>query len=143
MKNSRAADVLGDIEVVGEWVSVPIARYGSMDPAPATGIIAIGDAAAFIDPFTGSGISMALESSRISSKAIMESSNLDAIADAYRLAHAAAFGKRLSVCRTLRLLSGLPWIADAMITGFGASEPLRRCFARLTRANPLTEPAVK
>jgi menaquinone-9 beta-reductase len=143
LKNKQAAQVLADIEVVGDWISVPIARYGSMNPAPATGIIAIGDAAAFIDPFTGSGISMALESSRIACKAIMESRDLDSIADAYRLSHAAAFGKRLRVCRALRFLSGSPKVADAMIAGFSGSEPLRRLFARLTRANPLTEAAVK
>ncbi len=143
LKNRRAAEVLGDIEVVGDWISVPIARYGSMDPAPTTGIIAIGDAAAFIDPFTGSGISMALESSRIACKAIMESRDLGAIAEAYRLSHAAAFGKRLQVCRALRFLSGSPKIADAIISGLGTSEPLRRLFARLTRSNPLTDAAVK
>ncbi|MDI1241064.1 MAG: FAD-dependent monooxygenase [bacterium] len=143
LKNRRAAEVLADIAVEGEWISVPIVRYGSMDPAPSPGIIAIGDAAAFIDPFTGSGISMALESSRIACKAIMESEDLDAIANAYRISHAAAFGKRLRTCRALRFLSNSPKIADAMITGFGTSEPLRRFFARLTRSNPLTEASVK
>ena len=143
LKNRRAAKVLADIEVVGDWISVPIARYGSMDPAPTAGIIAIGDAAAFIDPFTGSGISMALESSRIACKAVIDSGDTKAIADAYRLSHASAFGKRLRVCRALRFLSGSPKVADAMIAGFSGSEPLLRLFARLTRANPLTEAAVK
>jgi len=143
LKNRRAAKVLADIEVVGDWISVPIARYGSMDPAPTAGIITIGDAAAFIDPFTGSGISMALESSRIACKAVIDSADTKAIANAYRLSHAAAFGKRLRVCRTLRFFSGSPKVADAMIAGFSGSEPLRRLFARLTRANPLTEAAVK
>jgi len=143
LKNARASKVLAEIEVVGDWISVPIARYGSMDPAPTEGIIAIGDAAAFIDPFTGSGISMALESSRIACKAITDFRNHDAIANAYRLSHAAAFGRRLRVCRALRFLSSSPKIADAMIAGFGTSEPLRHLFARLTRSTQLTEPLVK
>ncbi len=143
LKNKRAAHVLADIDVEGDWISVRIARYGSMDPAPAPGILAIGDASAFIDPFTGSGISMALESSRIACKTIIEFGDIQAIANAYRLSHAAAFGKRLRVCRALRSLSGSSKIADAMIVGFSGSEPLRRLFARLTRANPLTEAAIK
>lgn len=139
LKNKRAAHVLADIEVEGDWISVPIARYGSMDPAPSPGIVAIGDAAAFIDPFTGSGIAIALESSRIACKAIMESRELDQVANAYRLSHTAAFGKRLRICRALRFLSSSPKIADAMIAGLGASEPLRRTFARLTRSTSLPE----
>lgn len=137
LRNKRAASVLADIEVAGDWISVPITRYGSMDPAPSPGILAIGDAAAFIDPFTGSGISMALESSRIACKAIIELGEPEAIADAYRRSHAATFGKRLRVCRALRLLSSSPKIADVMIAGFGSSEPLRRLFARLTRSTAL------
>ena len=139
LKNKRAASVLADIEIEDDWISVPIARYGSMDPAPAVGIIAIGDAAAFIDPFTGSGIAMALESSKIASKSILDFREPEAVADSYRCSHAAAFRKRLIICRALRFLSGSSKIADAMIVGFGTSEPLRHLFARLTRSSALTE----
>jgi flavin-dependent dehydrogenase len=143
LKNRRAADALANIEVDGDWLTVPIARYGSMDPAPANGILAIGDAAAFIDPFTGSGISMALESSRLLSEAMVKARDLVGIADIYSRNHAATFERRLRVCRALRLLSGSPRIADAMIVGFATSERLRRLFARLTRGNRLSQNPVK
>ena len=139
LKNQRAADVLANIEIEGDWITVPIARYGSLDPAPAPGLLAIGDAAAFIDPFTGSGIAMALQSSGIASDTILKYREPDAIGNAYRRSHAATFQKRLMVCRALRFLSSSPKLADAMIAGLGKSEPFRRLFARLTRGNQLTE----
>ena len=143
LKNKRAARVLRNIAVEGDWITVPIARYGSLDPAPAPGVLAIGDAAAFIDPFTGSGIAMALESSRIASDAILKCQEPQGIAVTYRRAHAAAFQKRLAFCRSLRFLSASPKIADLMISGLGRSEPLRRFFAKLTRGNQRIEAAVK
>lgn len=135
LKNTRAASVLRNIAVEGDWISVPIARYGSLDPAPAPGILAIGDAAAFIDPFTGSGIAMALESSRIASDAILRSKVPETIATEYRRSHTIAFRKRLMVCRGLRLLSSSPKLADVALAVLARSAPLGRYIARLTRTS--------
>jgi geranylgeranyl reductase family protein len=135
LKNQRAASVLADIEIEGNWITVPIARYGSLDPAPAPGILAIGDAAAFIDPFTGSGIAMALESSRIASDAILRSKVPETIATEYRRSHTIAFRKRLMVCRGLRLLSSSPKLADVALAVLARSAPLGRYIARLTRTS--------
>ncbi|MEO5860113.1 MAG: NAD(P)/FAD-dependent oxidoreductase [Pyrinomonadaceae bacterium] len=135
LKNRRAAKVLANIEVVSDWISVPIARYGSMDPAPAEGIIAIGDAAAFIDPFTGSGIAMALQSSRLACEAIIGQTEREVIAEAYRTSHAASFQKRLRVCRALRYLSDSSNVADTMIAALSGSSAISRYLARLTRTS--------
>lgn len=133
LRNKRASQVLADIQVEGDWISVPIARYGSMDPAPAAGILAVGDAAAFIDPFTGSGIAMALQSSRLACNAIMERTDRETVAAAYRRSHASTFQKRLRVCRALRFFSGSSKVADTMIAGLACSSAISRYLARLTR----------
>lgn len=143
MQNKRAANVLSHCEIVGDWISVPIARYGSMDPAPAPGIIAIGDAAAFIDPFTGSGIAMALESSRLAALAILNSQERDLIMETYRRLHAEAFSRRLRLCRNLRYLSSSSVAADAMISLLGTSKIMTRFFARGTRSQGVPDPMLR
>jgi len=135
LTNARAAKTLADIKIEGDRISVPIARYGAMDPAPAPRVLAIGDAAAFIDPFTGSGIAMALESSKLACESILNGDRPESLADLYRQAHAAAFVPRLRFCRALRYLSSFPRIADAIIVGLGTSELLRRSAASLTRSS--------
>ena len=134
--NRRAADVLSEITAATEWLSVPVARYGALDPAPAPGVLAAGDAAAFIDPFTGSGIALALQSSELVRKAITESNDLVAIGHTYRRSHEAEFGRRLGICRALRFLSSSPRLADTIIAALSTSVPLRRSFAKGTRTNP-------
>ena len=57
----RAAFTPKEIRVANEWLSVSLDSFGRHLPVPATGLIAVGDAAAFIDPFTGSGMLMALK----------------------------------------------------------------------------------
>lgn len=133
LKNQRAAKVLSDISVEGEWITVPISGYGSNDPAPAIGVFAVGDSAAFIDPFTGSGIAMALQSSKLLVNAFQSNSRLDAMRNHYRRAHRAAFGRRLALCRRLRAISRSPRLADIAIASLAQSALITRSLARLTR----------
>ncbi|HKN83141.1 MAG TPA: NAD(P)/FAD-dependent oxidoreductase, partial [Pyrinomonadaceae bacterium] len=56
MRNRRAAYTLAHAEAESEWLSASWERFGPQLPNPAHGLLAIGDAAAFIDPFTGSGM---------------------------------------------------------------------------------------
>ena len=59
-KNSRAARTLAQTRAHGEWLAVTLDSFGRRSVVPADGLLAVGDAAAFIDPFTGSGMLMAL-----------------------------------------------------------------------------------
>lgn len=74
MKNSVARERLLKAEVVGRWHSVGPLRFGRRRLSQ-NGIIAIGDAAGMIDPFTGTGIQMALRTGEIAAEAIIESLN--------------------------------------------------------------------
>ena len=84
LKNARAMEALGSASVAGEWLAVPITKLGVGDPAPAKGLLSVGDAASFIDPFTGSGIALALETSRMAAAAIVDNESFEDIAGAYR-----------------------------------------------------------
>ncbi|HVG19086.1 MAG TPA: NAD(P)/FAD-dependent oxidoreductase [Blastocatellia bacterium] len=74
MKNRPARERLMAAEVVGKWHSVGPLMFGRRRLSR-NGIIAIGDASGMIDPFTGTGIQMALRTGEIAAEAIIESLN--------------------------------------------------------------------
>ncbi len=135
--NKRAAVTMKDATVVSEWLAVPIERFGRGELVPADGLLTVGDSAAFIDPFTGSGILLALESAKIAAKTIAnnftETIDFQALAEEYRQNYAAAFNSRLRVCSMLRQAAFVPFLADATISVLSLSEGLRRRIARATR----------
>ena len=135
--NSRAMQVMQNAEFSGEWLSVPIAKFGREPLVPFAGVISIGDAAAFVDPFTGSGIALALESAKLASDAVTSSSQFEIIARNYERTHRAVFEQRLRFCRLLRLASASPLIAEATIGALARSSYLSGMFARATRARAL------
>ena len=135
--NKRAAEAMQNTEVVKPWHAVPIERFGRGELVPADGLITIGDAAAFIDPFTGSGILLALESAKIASAAIVtgfnESHDFYHLAAEYKRNYASAFDMRLRVCSMLRYAAFVPFLAEATISLLSLSVGLRRRIARATR----------
>ena len=68
MKNARARYTLAKARPATPWLSVSFERFGPGTLTPADGLLTVGDAAAFIDPFTGSGMLMALESGQIAAE---------------------------------------------------------------------------
>jgi flavin-dependent dehydrogenase len=74
MKNSLARERLRGADVVGKWHSVGPLMFGRRRLSQ-NGIIAIGDASGMIDPFTGTGIQMALRTGEIAAEAVIESLN--------------------------------------------------------------------
>lgn len=153
-KNRRAAQILKNASLKSEWSSVVIEDFGKFDLTPARGLLCVGDAAAFIDPFTGSGMLLALESSKVAARAVTnwleekkfylaplsdarnaEAQSLDALAYRYKALYDAGFAKRLSVCARLRRAAFAPaWMIEATMRLLAASESLRRGIARSTRA---------
>ncbi len=138
-KNQRANNVLHSVEVVKPWLAVPIDRFGRAELIPASGLITIGDAAAFIDPFTGSGILLALESSKIAVAAIIRGFDggfdFEKIAIDYRTEYSAAFEKRLRICSLLRHAAFMPLLAEMTISMLGFNEGVRKFIARSTRGH--------
>jgi flavin-dependent dehydrogenase len=71
MRNPVAREKLKDARVLGKWLSVGPLSFGQKRLFH-HGIIAAGDAAGMIDPFTGSGIQIALRSGETLAECILE-----------------------------------------------------------------------
>ena len=82
MKNRLARERLLTAEVVGKWHSVGPLVFGRRRLSQG-GVIAIGDASGMIDPFTGTGIQIALRTGEIAAEAIIELLNSTAGKKAY------------------------------------------------------------
>lgn len=98
--------------------------------------IPAGDVAAFTDPFTGDGISLALCSGRLAAEhllRLLEGSPAEKVAARYTRDLRRLCGRQLSVSRLLRAGLARPWI-EAPASRLLASTPsLRRLVFRLTR----------
>jgi flavin-dependent dehydrogenase len=140
MKNQRAAQTLSGARATTNWLAVVLEGFGRRSLVPAAGLFAIGDAASFIDPFTGSGMLMALESGEMAAQTILShlktlrhNASFDAAATAYRALYNEVFGARLRVCALMRRAAFVPRFAETLIFALGASTPARRYLARSTR----------
>jgi flavin-dependent dehydrogenase len=144
MRNRRAAETLEGARAVKGWLAVALERFGRFGPAPAAGLIAVGDAASFIDPFTGSGMLMALESGELAARAVVrhlprlrdggDEAAFVALASEYVARYREKFGARLRVCSALRRAAfAPPWATEAGVRALGANATLRRVLARATR----------
>ena len=134
MKNWRAAETLETAEVCSEWLSASWERFGRQRPSPAPGLLAIGDSAAFIDPFTGSGMLMAFESGELVARVILSRQN--GLEENYTASYSRAFDSRLRICGLLRRAAFSPRLAELGIAICGASERFRNLLARATRSHP-------
>ena len=134
MKNRRAAYTLEPAQPESEWLSASWERFGRQRPSPAKGLLAIGDSAAFIDPFTGSGMLMAFESGELAAEVInRHRENVETIGSEYAAQYVRKFESRLRICGLLRRAAFKPRLASLCIAIFGASDRLRSKTARATR----------
>ena len=139
-QNRRAAVTLSEARACTPWLAVSLEGFGRHTITPARGLLSIGDAAAFIDPFTGSGMLMALESGELAAGVIgdhMEAVRLGAgfvdLETRYRAAYKERFHLRLRICSMMRRAAFVPGLAQLAIGVFGASDRFRRRVSRATR----------
>ena len=140
MKNARAAETLTAATARTQWLSVSLDGFGKRALAPARGLLTVGDAAAFIDPFSGSGMLMALESGQVAAETVagqlpsLRAGGLfESLTNQYRAEYATRFNSRLQICGLLRRAAFVPGLAEAAILLCGTSNRLRRKLARATR----------
>ena len=141
MRNRRAAETLDAAQARERWLGVALESFGRHEPVPAEGLIAIGDAASFIDPFTGSGMLMALESGEIAAQAISNwltgarhAHDFAVLARAYEARYAARFDRRLRVCGLLRRAAFAPRaLTEIVALLLNSSARARHTLARATR----------
>ena len=147
MKNRRAAYTLSHAEAESEWLSASWERFGPQRPNPARGLLAIGDAAAFIDPFTGSGMLMAFESGELAAAVILRhrdklaSASLASLGAEYNAEYVRKFDSRLRISGLLRRAAFKPRLAGLGIAICGLSEQFRNRLARATRSRSMSVPS--
>jgi flavin-dependent dehydrogenase len=137
MQNQRAAMTLERAKIQSEWLSVSLESFGRQRPNPTNGLLAIGDSAAFIDPFTGSGMLMALESGELVAGVIvhhLDKSNAAQLSLDYAREYRQKFDSRLRLSGLLRRVAFRPLLAQLTISAFGTSDRLRGWLARSTRS---------
>ena len=139
-QNSRAAQTLVEATPCSPWLAVTLETFGRHSLQPARGLLTIGDAASFIDPFTGSGMLMALESGELISTVLAENlkkirvvNDTVSVAAQYCTLYKQKFDKRLHVCSFMRRAAFVPGLASLAIALFGASTALRRRATLATR----------
>lgn len=71
LKNRRRREILGDAQVMEHVRSVDSLAYSAKE-IPCGGLLMVGDAMGFIDPFTGEGIYLSLRSAQLASEVIRE-----------------------------------------------------------------------
>lgn len=136
MKNRRAAYTLAHAQTESEWLSASWERFGRQQPSPAKGLLAIGDSAAFIDPFTGSGMLMAFESGELVAEVINRHRNdVDAVDADYTAEYLRKFDSRLRISGWLRRAAFKPRLAGMGIALCGASKHFRSRIVRATRSS--------
>jgi flavin-dependent dehydrogenase len=97
---------------------------------PLPGLLAIGDAASFIDPFTGSGMLLALESARLAAECVLEAGD---VALEYQKRYSAIFDRRLKVCSWIRRVSLVPFMTEATVLALNLSTTFRNRLVAATR----------
>lgn len=133
-KNVRADETLRNHIAAESWLAVSVNGFGTKDLVPSHNVFTVGDAAAFIDPFTGSGMLMAMESAEILAQAIEENrGSIDAIATEYERTYRKKFRTRLKVCSALRRTAFMPGLASVVVMSLNLSGGVRRVLARATR----------
>ncbi len=132
-QNKRAAKTLKNAAPVHDWLAVAVDGFGRKDLNPAPNLFAVGDAGAFIDPFTGSGMLMAMESAESLARAITDNSAVETIAEQYKTEHARRFRKRLFVCSLMRRAAFIPMLAGCLLSVLNVGELPRKILARATR----------
>jgi menaquinone-9 beta-reductase len=117
--NPAARRRLLNAVIDGEWVGTGPLTYGRRRSIP--GLISIGDAGAFIDPFTGSGILLALRAAELAAEVIRQAffagvRDAGAIAKRYDQLYRARFTWRFRACAFLRAVAFNSTARNAMVS---------------------------
>lgn len=127
-RNNRASQRLSGVRPIHDWLGVSVESFGRRDVVPMKNLFAVGDAGAFIDPFTGSGMLMAFESAELLARCIGRQT-----LHQYELEHRQLFGRRLAISALLRRAAFMPKAASAAIFIARRSDRIRELLARSTR----------
>jgi flavin-dependent dehydrogenase len=134
--NPASRKRLKNAVIDGQWLGTGPINYGRSRSIP--GVFAIGDSRAFIDPFTGSGIFLALTGGELAADVIHEAfdagiDDTNVIIKRYDEIHRAKFGFRFRACALLRSLALKPATRNIMFSLLSRHHSLMRLLASSTR----------
>ncbi|MEK7723503.1 MAG: NAD(P)/FAD-dependent oxidoreductase [Acidobacteriota bacterium] len=134
-QNIRAKETMQNAEPIFDWLAVSVDGFGIKNLNPAPNLLAIGDAGAFIDPFTGSGMLMAMESGEILAQTVERDLSTTIIIEHYKQLHQKRFKKRLRICNLMRRAAFAPNVAKWVISILNLAEKPLEALAKATRPN--------
>jgi len=155
MRNSLAAERLWKASVVGKWYSTGPLTFGRRR-LYRDNLIAIGDASGMIDPFTGTGIQMAVRTGEMAAEAILQNlgrstsssyrekhnarqplgklSLYESILSSYRHQYQLEFHNRMRVAGLLRAAAFSPSTSRLIANVLGHAPRLTNLMLRATRS---------
>jgi flavin-dependent dehydrogenase len=136
LTNPAARERLRGAVTDGDWLGTGPLEYGRRASVP--GVLAIGDAGAFIDPFTGSGMLLALTSGELIAQVISASfaageMQPELISSRYQKIQRHSFNWRFRACALLRRLAFKPATRNVLALLLEQHRSLARLAALSTR----------
>jgi flavin-dependent dehydrogenase len=135
-QNKRARKTLESAAKMHNWLAVSINSFGIQAQPGISGLYTVGDSAAFVDPFTGSGMLMAMESSALFADLIGRlGAENESLKSAYYDAHKRRFSPRLRVSGLVRRVAYEPRWSSTAVRLLARSRGLSRVLAQKTRSH--------
>lgn len=119
IRGARGVDAVGLAEALGRarlLATPPLTRRSALVSADGR-ILRVGDAAAYVEPFTGEGIGWALVAARLAADAILGGEGGTGIGARYTALHDAHLRASLSRCRRVASWIGSPRLVTAAVMG--------------------------
>jgi flavin-dependent dehydrogenase len=133
--NPAARKRLENAVIDGPWLGTGPVTYGNQHRVP--GVLGIGDAADFIDPFTGSGIQLALTGGELAAEIVDEGLQngigVEGIIERYGRIQRSRIDWRFRACSMLRRMVFQPSISSLLAATLARHASLARVVARAAR----------
>ena len=134
-QNARAVETLLTATPAHDWLAVSVPSIGLNAPPQPKGLFTVGDSAAFVDPFTGSGMLLAMQSAKLFADTVeADGLNRDTLAQHYYSAFETHFLPRLNVAGIIRRVAYEPILSSLAVGLLSMSEKLSARLARKTRS---------
>jgi flavin-dependent dehydrogenase len=104
-----------DLDVAGWRATPPLSGAAPLVAGRSRRIFRVGDAAGYVEPFTGEGMGWALVSGRLAAEAILETDGSQEAAARYARDHAAHFGRHHARCRRVARSLRQPRLVQAAV----------------------------
>lgn len=140
MLNPLARERLARAKVADRWLTVGPLTFGR-GRLSRDGIIAVGDAAGMIDPFTGTGLQIAVRSGEIAAEAVLDSLGRhqpEQAIEAYAARYRREFSGRMAVAGLLRSAALSSRLANSLAGLLARSPRMARALVRATRTGTVT-----